>query len=56
VIRKIVGQGQPREKVGSPISTNDLDMVAHICYLSYKGGINRWIMIQAGSGKMQDPA
>jgi hypothetical protein len=51
-IRRISGQGQPRQKVQETcISTSKkLGMVEYACHPSYVGNINRRIAVQASLG------
>jgi hypothetical protein len=51
-IRRIMVQGQPEKNISkTPISTNKPDTAAHICSISYLGGISRRILVQVKSDK-----
>jgi hypothetical protein len=43
--------GQPGKSSWDLFSTNKLDVVAHACHLSYMGGRNRRMEVQAGQSK-----
>jgi hypothetical protein len=43
--RRITVQGHPGQKLVRNYLTNKLNMIVHICHLSYSEGINRSIMV-----------